>query len=122
MFNSEKEKNDFNIKEKAVSIWSDVFYNKEYFINLLYDNKFKSYLNIKFNVPYLKIWDNYFFKFEKIGIVNHENYYLYKQDNINNQIKENFDFISDLINIIEQNNLKDKLKISTKSKLEFYKK
>ena len=122
LFNSEKEKNDFNIKEKAVSIWSDVFYNKEYFINLLYDNKFKSYLNIKFNVSYLKFWNNYFFKFEKLGIVYHQNYYLYKQDNINNQTKENFDFINDLINVIEQNNLKDKLKISTKSKLEFYKK
>ena len=122
LFNSEKEKNDFNIKDKTISIWSDVFYNKEYYINLLYDDKFNSYLNIKYHVPYLKFWNNYFFKFDKIGIVYCKNYNLYRQDNINNKIKENYEFINDLINVIEENNLKNKLKDSTKTKLQFYKK
>ena len=72
LFNNEKEREDLNIKNKTESIWSYVLENKKNFMSPIYRRK-KDNDNInnnnentlEMNYKKIKIWEDYFFRFEK---------------------------------------------------------
>ena len=69
LFNSEKEKEDLNIKNETESIWSYILENKKKFMSPIYrkkkDNDGNNDIPLEMNYKKIKIWEDYFFRFEK---------------------------------------------------------
>ena len=68
LFNCEKELHDNLAKNTTISIWSDIFLNKEKYLNPFYKYN-KEPLIIRGEVQYLCIWKEFFYKYIKIGLV-----------------------------------------------------
>ena len=72
LFNNEKEREDLNIKNKTESIWSYVLENKKNFMSPIFRRKKENDINnnnientLEMNYKKIKIWEDYFFRFEK---------------------------------------------------------
>ena len=63
LFNNDKEREEFNADSKTVSIWNYIKENENKFINIIYDPEDDGELII--NLKTIKIWKDYFYKFEK---------------------------------------------------------
>ena len=63
LFNSEKERCEFNAKKKMQSIWKYVLENKKKFLNPIYNKKNEEEIGI--NYKKIKLWEEYFYRFEK---------------------------------------------------------
>ena len=63
LFNNEYEREKYKAKKNTVSIWSEVLKNKKEFLNPIYNknNDNEIYINYK----KIKLWNEYFYKFEK---------------------------------------------------------
>ena len=66
---NEKEKEDLNIKNETESIWCYVLENKKKFMSPIYrkkkDNDGNNDIPLEMNYKKIKIWEDYFFRFEK---------------------------------------------------------
>ena len=113
LFNCERDLNWAKAKEKTISIWSEILKKKEKFINYLYNKNYKKYLNVKYQICYLKIWKEFFFKYDKIGYTYNDNKYYNRNENIDYIINKKNDAIKDLINVIFLNNCQIMLKPET---------
>ena len=118
LFNNEKERQDFNLTKKTESIWSYVLENKKKFMNPIYKRKIDDNININnkdnnnkdnnaLNINYkkIKLWEDYFFRFEpgeKKGI------YFEKINKIlygyKSQIKKKQKILEEMYKIIEKEN------------------
>ena len=63
LFNNDYEREKYKAKKNTVSIWSDILNNKKEYLNPIYDenNNEEIYINYK----KIKLWSEYFYKFEK---------------------------------------------------------
>ena len=63
LFNNEKEREKNNAKTKTISIWSIILKQKKYYLNPIYD----PYNNEPMGINYkkIKLWTEYFYRFEK---------------------------------------------------------
>ena len=118
LFNCERDLNWAKAKEKTISIWSEILKNKEKYVNYLYNKNYKNYLNVKYQICYLKIWKEFFFKYDKIGYTYNNNKYFNINENIEDIINKKNDAIKDLINVIFLNKCQIMLKPET---LDFFK-
>ena len=107
--NSEKDLINYNVKETTVSIWSDIIREKNKYINDIY-KELKEPINIKGEMQYLNIWNEYFFQYDKLGRV-HENGIVYdKGEYLANILDDKKKNILELIKVIQDNGLEDKIK------------
>ena len=63
LFNSEKERKDNKAKENTISIWTEVLERKKEFLNPIYDINNEQAIQI--NYKKIKLWNDYFLRFEK---------------------------------------------------------
>ena len=110
LYNCEKELNENNAKTITISIWTDIFLNKQKFMNPFY-KYIKQPLKVKGEVQYLSIWKQFFYKYVKIGLVKEE-----EEENEVNEIThmENLLFkqkknIIELMKIIKNNGLENQM-------------
>ena len=104
LFNSEKEKLKYCAKDYTVSIWSDVYENISKYINILY-KKVDGVLNVKGEMQYLSIWNDYFFQYDKVGGVEEGSMFTDKNQNYENIKCENEKDIIELLKIINDKGL-----------------
>ena len=109
LFNCEKDIVQNEGKKNTISIWSDIFLEKNKYINDIY-KEMKEPINVKGELQYLDIWNDYFFQFDKLGRVKDNNIYIDKGDNLSNVVKENKKNILELLKIIKENGMEDKMK------------
>ena len=109
LFNCEKDIVQNEGKKNTISIWSDIFLEKNNYINDIY-KEVKDDINVKGELQYLDIWNDYFFQFDKLGRVKDNNIYIDKGDNLSNVVKENKKSILELLKIIKENGMEDKMK------------
>ncbi len=83
-----------------VSIWSDVFLEKNKYINELY-KKIDGPINIKGELQYLSIWNDFFFKYDKVGMKWDDNVLLDKEGYSNKIAEEKTKSILELLRIIK---------------------
>ena len=117
LFNNEKERQDFNMIKKTESIWSYVLKNKKTFMNLIYRRKNDDNINNKdnnnankdntLNINYkkIKLWEDYFFRFEK---GEKKGIYFEKINKIlydyKSQIKKKQKILEEMYKIVEKDN------------------
>ena len=109
LFDCERDLMNYEGKKNTISIWSDVFLEKNNYINDIY-KEIKDDINVKGELQYLNIWNDYFFQFDKLGRVNENNIYIDKVQNLSNVIKENKKSILELLKIIKENGLENEMK------------
>ena len=109
LFNCEKEKVNNNIYTSTISIWSDVFYEKNKYINDLY-KKINSAINIKGEVKYLTIWNDFFFKYDKVGMTWDDDILMDKEGYVGKIVEEKTKSILDLLKIIKDCGHEDLMK------------
>ena len=106
LFNNEKEKIINNAKNSMISIWSDVFYNKNKYTNYLY-RPMNGTINVKGEMKYLNIWNDFFFKYDKIGMT-YVNQSLYDRNEFINKVQEEKNAnILELLKVIKDNGLEN---------------
>ena len=109
LFNNEKERQDLNMIKKTESIWSYVFENKKKFMNPIYkrknDNNNNKDNELNINYKKIKLWEDYFFRFEQgekkgtyFELIN-KILYGYKS-----QIKKKHKILEEMYKIIEKEN------------------
>ena len=106
LFNTEKEKFNYEATNCMISIWSDIFYNKNKYINDLY-KPINGPINIKGELKYLNIWNDFFFKYDKIGMTYFNKSLLDKEDYINKIKEEKNESILELLKVIKDNGLEN---------------
>jgi len=109
LFNSEKDLNFYEAKSNTISIWSDVLREKNKYINDLY-KEIKYPIDVKGELQYLSIWNDYFFQYDKLGRVFENNLYFDKGIYVSKVIDEKKKNILELLKIIKNNNLLDQIK------------
>ena len=67
LFNNDKEREEYCEGDKTLSIWNYIKENEKKFINPIYDPEDDGELNI--NYKHIKIWKDYFLRFEKENII-----------------------------------------------------
>ena len=106
LFNNEKDKNKNNAPNTMISIWSDVFYNKNKYTNYLY-RPMNGTINVKGEMKYLNIWNDFFFKYDKIGMT-YINQSLYDRNDFINKVQEEKNAnILELLKVIKDNGLEN---------------
>ena len=106
LFNNEKDKFNYNAPNSMISIWSDVFYNKKKYINYLY-RPMTGTINVKGEMKYLNVWNDFFFKYDKIGMA-YINQTLYDRNDFINKLQEEKNAnILELLKIIKNNGLEN---------------
>ena len=115
LFNCEKELNDYNAKETTESIWSEIYLNKEKYLNLLYQYM-KEPLIIKAEVQHLKLWKQFFYRYIKVGLVKEGDNEVNGIRHMENMLFKQKNSIIDLMNIIKKNGLEKEMENN-----EFYK-
>ena len=96
-------------RENTISIWSDIFLEKNKYINDNYKELNEAIL-IKGELQYLSIWNDYFFQYDKLGRVKEKNIIYDKEEYCINVIEEKKKSIIELLNIIKEYGLEDKVK------------
>ena len=109
LFNCEKELNHNKAKAETISIWSDILYNKLKFINPYYE-EVKEPLIIKGEVQYLNIWKEYFFKYDKIGMVRKDNDVYDMMTHYENAQQNQQNNIIKLLQVIKKHGLEKEVK------------
>ncbi len=116
LFNNEKERQEFNMREKTENIWSYVLENRKKFYNPVFNKKLEDNVALEINYKKIKLWEDYFFRFEKgekkgkyINLIN-DKFMKYK-----NKIKKQQKIIEEMYKIIEA---KDKKLITPELKKE----
>jgi hypothetical protein len=104
LFNSEKDLNANKAKQTTISIWSDIFREKIKYINDLY-KEIKGPIDIKGELQYLSIWNDYFFQYDKVGKVEENNTFLDKGVYVAKILDEKKSSILELLQVIKENNL-----------------
>ena len=100
LFNSEREKMNNKAEETMVSIWSDIFNEKNKYLNDLY-NPIDGPIDIRGEVKYLSIWNDFFFKFDKVGMAWDDVFFMDKERYENKIKEERTKSIIDLLKIIK---------------------
>ena len=106
LFNNEKEKINYKATETMISIWSDVLNNKYKYINDLY-KPMNATINIKGELKYLNIWNDYFFKFDKVGMAYRHKALLDKEEYISKIQEDKNKSIIELLKVIKDNGLEN---------------
>jgi phosphatidylinositol-3-phosphatase len=96
-------------RENTISIWSDIFLEKNKYINDNYKELNEAIL-IKGELQYLSIWNDYFFQYDKLGRVKEKNIIYDKEEYCISVIEEKKKSIIELLNIIKEYGLEDKVK------------
>ena len=116
LFNNEKERQEFNMREKTENIWSYVMENRKKFYNPVFNKKLEDNIALEINYKKIKLWEDYFFRFEKgekrekyINLLN-DKYMKYK-----NKIKKQQKILEEMYKIIVA---KDKKLITPEMKKE----
>ena len=65
LFNNEKERKELKMKIKTENIWEYVLENKKRFLNPIFNRKKEDNLVLEINYKKIKLWEDYFFRFEK---------------------------------------------------------
>ena len=104
LFNSEKERENYKAKAKTISIWSIVMKEKKNYLNPIYDPNNNKAMSI--NYKKIKLWTDYFYRFEKGENTKH---YL-KQLNIKvnsfeNELKKKQEIIEEITKILINQNI-----------------
>ena len=107
--NCQKDIMIYKIKENTISIWSDVILEKNKYINDNYKELNEAIL-IKGELQYLSIWNDYFFQYDKLGRVKENNIIYDKGEYFTNVTEEKKKNILELLYIIKENGLEDKIK------------
>ena len=82
---------------------------KNKYINYIY-KELKEPINIKGELQYLSIWNDYFFQYDKLGRVKDNDIFVDKGQYISNIIEEKRESIMELLKVIKDNKLEDKIK------------
>ena len=106
LFNNEKEKFNYKATETMISIWSDVFYDKYKYLNDLY-KPINGALNIKGELKYLNIWNDFFFKYDKVGMAWMNQSLFDKEEYLGKIQEEKNKSILELLNVIKDNGLEN---------------
>ena len=126
LFNNEKEREEYNAREKTVSVWSYVKENEYRFINPIYNPDDNS--PFVMNYKRVQLWSKYFFRFED-GDNNYNEEITKVVNNLNNVIKKDKEMINDLVNFINKkcsgvdiSSLKEECQTLIKKKQKIFKK
>ena len=105
LFNNEKERKELKMKIKTENIWEYVLENKKRFLNPIFNRKKEDNLVLEINYKKIKLWEDYFFRFEKgekkgnyINLIN-DKFKKYKTE-----IKKKNKILEEMYKIIEKNN------------------
>ena len=99
LFNSEKERTENNAKDNTMSIWDSVFENEKIYLNPIYDINNKN--EIEMNYKKIKLWKNYFFRFEKgENDINYISRYIKKENKYIKEIEKKDELIKNMCKII----------------------
>jgi hypothetical protein len=109
LFNCEKEKINNKAETSMVSIWSDIFYEKNKYINDIY-KPINGTINVKGELKYLNIWNDFFFKYDKVGMAYKNRALLDKQEYVAKILEEKNKSILELLNVIKSNGLENLVK------------
>jgi hypothetical protein len=109
LFNCEKDKFNNNQEKKTISIWSDIFYEKNKYINDIY-KPINGTINVKGELKYLNIWNDFFFKYDKVGMAYKNRALLDKQEYVAKILEEKNKSILELLNVIKSNGLENLVK------------
>jgi len=99
LFNNEKDRENNEAKVSTISIWSIVMENKEKYLNPIYEPYNKK--EITFNYKNIRLWREYFYRFEKGE--NNDSYLNFLNSNINKKekiIEEKQKLIEEMAKII----------------------
>jgi hypothetical protein len=107
--NSEKDLINYNVKETTLSIWSDIIREKNKYINDIY-KQLNEPINIKGEMQYLNIWNEYFFQYDKLGRVYEDGIVYDKGEYLADILDNKKKSILELIKVIQDNGLADKIK------------
>ena len=100
LFNCEKEKFMNKAPSTMISIWSDIFLEKNKYLNDLY-KPINSSLNIKGELKYMSIWNDFFFKYDKVGMAWDDDIILDKEGCVSKITEEKTKSILELLQIIK---------------------
>ena len=106
LFNNEKEKFNYNATNSMISIWTDIFYNKNKYLNDLYQ-PINGSINVKGELKYLNIWNDFFFKYDKVGMAYLNKAIMDKEEYISKIQEEKNKSILELLNVIKDNGLEN---------------
>ena len=109
LFDCEKEKFNNNAPNTMVSIWSDILNEKNKYINDLY-KPINRALNIKGEIQYLSIWNDFFFKYDKVGMSWEDNVIMDKERYVSKIVEEKAKSILDLLKIIKNSGQEELMK------------
>ena len=109
LFNCEKEKFMNKAHERMVSIWSDIFLEKNKYINDLY-KPINTSINIKGELKYLSIWNDFFFKYDKVGMAWDDAAILDKEGYVSKIVEEKTKSILELLQIIKDCGQEERMK------------
>ena len=101
LFNCEREKVMNKADTNTISIWSDIFYEKNKYLNDLY-KPINGTINIKGEVKYLTIWNDFFFKYDKVGMAWDDDIYMDKERYVSSIVEEKTKSIIELLKIIKK--------------------
>jgi len=87
-------------EETMISIWSDIFNEKNKYLNDLY-NPIDGPIDIRGEVKYLSIWNDFFFKFDKVGMALDDGIIMDKERYENKIKEERTKSIIELLQIIK---------------------
>ena len=104
LFNNEKEKFNYKATENMISIWSDVLYYKNKFINDLF-KPINGPMNIQGELKYLNVWNDFFFKYDKVGMAWMNKELLGKGEYLSKIQEDKNQSILQLLNVIKDNGL-----------------
>ena len=99
LFNNEQERDQFNAREKTLSVWSYVKENENRFLNPIYNPN--DNLPFIMNYKRIQLWGKYFFRFEDGDNCFNEKITKIVND-LNKTIKKDEDIINDLVNFINK--------------------
>ena len=109
LFNCEKDLINYKAKQTTISIWSEILREKNKYINDIY-RELKEPIDVKGELQYLSIWNEYFFQYDKLGRVTENNIVSDKGEYLANILDDKKKSILELIKIIKDNGLENKIK------------
>ena len=102
LFNNEKQINECNAQSTMISIWSEIILQRKNYYNPLFREN-KTPLKVSYEMQKMKVWTEFFFKYDKDG----------SENEILKSCYNNYNAMSEMIHLLTENQLFEKLSKNT---------
>ena len=102
LFNNEKQINECNAQSTMISIWSEIILQRKNYYNPLFREN-KTPLKVSYEMQKMKVWTEFFFKYDKDG----------SENEILKSCYNNYNAMSEMIHLLKENQLFEKLSKNT---------